>query len=697
MLSSVPVLLVLALLPCVVLLAYYLRQVQSAPEPWPVVVRCVAAGAVAFAVVVPAALALDARWEGRPLLRSFVAYGLLEEFAKLVAVLAVTPALARWERLSSGLVFGVAVGLGFAAVENVAYVLQYGAGAAALRAVTAVPGHALHSALVGVQLATLHRRADPAARVRAVGLGLGVAVLAHGAYDALLLSDGAARLGIVPLLLLEAAVVRVLFARAADEDAARAIEHLGRVPVFEDAPASALRLLAVAGVRRFVPAGRTVVRAGAPGDALYVVLRGRLRREGVAVAPGGARGEGGRERPAGGHSKGGSARGGAGGAGSGHLPEGLGARGDGSVRAVPTDTEGLGARGDGSVREDPSPTAFVRDAAARAAAEAGAPEDVGPGGFFGEREVVLGRPHAATVTTAEDSVVLRVPRLALFEAVERVDGLAHALAASARGRAAADDAVEDETMVRTSMVEVVALEELRPGLPPGTGVAERLARAELLSALPPARLTELAGACLEVRRGPSRRLVRQGRDPGGMWLLLDGAVDVVKDGALVATLGEGDFFGEINLLTGWPATATVRSVTPVEALVLRWQELGPMVGLHPEVGWAVLEALDARLAALRERGGAGVAASRTGSLGQRALTRSGLGHAPPKSDAARALVERHPDLRAFGASVAEAVVAVVPEDEQGSLVWTADRDRVVEILARAPDALRFLARLRAAS
>ena len=52
-----------------------------------------------------------------------------------------------------GVVYGVCVGLGFAIVENVSYVMQNGVSNAIMRAVTAVPGHATFGIYMGLYMA----------------------------------------------------------------------------------------------------------------------------------------------------------------------------------------------------------------------------------------------------------------------------------------------------------------------------------------------------------------------------------------------------------------------------------------------------------------------------------------------------------------------------------------------------------------
>lgn len=67
---------------------------------------------------------------------------------------------------------------------------------------------------------------------------------------------------------------------------------------------------------------------------------------------------------------------------------------------------------------------------------------------------------------------------------------------------------------------------------------------------------------------PGATIIREGDIGGDFFMLTEGTVKVTVDGAEVATLGAGSYFGEIALIDGGARTATITTTTPVSSLKL---------------------------------------------------------------------------------------------------------------------------------
>ena len=101
---------------------------------------------------------------------------------------------------------------------------------------------------------------------------------------------------------------------------------------------------------------------------------------------------------------------------------------------------------------------------------------------------------------------------------------------------------------------------------------DALARVDVFRALDAEKIDQLARRLRHVVFGPGEVILRQG-DPGDSLYVVRGGTVVVQIGVLgaskeIATLGDGQFFGEMSLMTGESRTATVVAKTDVECYVV---------------------------------------------------------------------------------------------------------------------------------
>jgi CRP/FNR family transcriptional regulator, cyclic AMP receptor protein len=126
--------------------------------------------------------------------------------------------------------------------------------------------------------------------------------------------------------------------------------------------------------------------------------------------------------------------------------------------------------------------------------------------------------------------------------------------------------------------------------------AEALGRTPLFGSLRRQELVELAKVTEDLEVGEGKTLAREGHIGQEFFVIVEGEVDVTKDGQQVRRLGPGDFFGEIALISDSARrTATVTARTPLRFFVLTRQAFRGLVGRNPEIERCVLEALEERV------------------------------------------------------------------------------------------------------
>ena len=124
---------------------------------------------------------------------------------------------------------------------------------------------------------------------------------------------------------------------------------------------------------------------------------------------------------------------------------------------------------------------------------------------------------------------------------------------------------------------------------------EALKRAPLFEGLSRKELVELARLTDDLEAPPGKVLCKEGETGREFFVIIDGTVEVEAKGKHLATLGAGDFVGEIALLEQVPRMATVTVKTPVRFFVLTREAFRHLVDQNPTVERKVLRALVLRL------------------------------------------------------------------------------------------------------
>jgi CRP/FNR family transcriptional regulator, cyclic AMP receptor protein len=93
-----------------------------------------------------------------------------------------------------------------------------------------------------------------------------------------------------------------------------------------------------------------------------------------------------------------------------------------------------------------------------------------------------------------------------------------------------------------------------------------------------------------------KHLLDEGRLPHEFFVIVDGEVEVLHDEKRLATLGPGDFFGEIALIKHGRRTASVVTTTPTTLAVMSPASFAAMRREMAEVALRIDDAIRERLA-----------------------------------------------------------------------------------------------------
>ncbi|MBL8939799.1 MAG: cyclic nucleotide-binding domain-containing protein [Archangium sp.] len=183
------------------------------------------------------------------------------------------------------------------------------------------------------------------------------------------------------------------------------------------------------------------------------------------------------------------------------------------------------------------------------------------GAFFGEMALLSDAPRSASVEAAsEDTQLLEIPAIVLTDLSTQYPTVATALKKFCRQRLLAN------LMNSAALFKPFTKSERRD-------LVQRFRARDAV---------------------PGEVLIREGQPSDGLYVVLTGEVSVAVGGRQVATLKEGQVFGEMSLLTRSPTSATVKTTRRTSFLRLPREDFDQLIMSHPQILEQVAELTDER-------------------------------------------------------------------------------------------------------
>lgn len=135
------------------------------------------------------------------LVKAFLMSGLLEEFFKWFILIYLVYQNLHFDEHYDGIVYGVAVSLGFATAENILFLIANGVELALGRAILPVSSHALFGVIMGYYLGKGKFNTNNKHKRICLTLSLLTPILLHGMYDMIILSQKYWGLYMVPFMI----------------------------------------------------------------------------------------------------------------------------------------------------------------------------------------------------------------------------------------------------------------------------------------------------------------------------------------------------------------------------------------------------------------------------------------------------------------------------------------------------------------
>lgn len=193
-----------AIAPGIALLSYFYLKDKYETEPLHMVVKMFIIGLLLVFPVMVVQYGFQEELHFGMFAQAYVLAGFLEEFFKWFIIYYTVYQHVEFDEPYDGIVYAVAVSLGFATLENFFYLREHGGAAAAFyRALLPVSGHGLFGVLMGYYFGKAKFSPDPGRRRLYLWISLVLPVFLHGTYDFILLMKQAIWLWLmIPFMLI---------------------------------------------------------------------------------------------------------------------------------------------------------------------------------------------------------------------------------------------------------------------------------------------------------------------------------------------------------------------------------------------------------------------------------------------------------------------------------------------------------------
>jgi len=200
-------LLILSMLPPAGFFIYLLYMDREEPEPLGFILLVMFLGGISCipAIIVERALEQFPLFQKSGITGAFVdsffRIAPVEELCKLLCVLLFVWKNKNFNEENDGIVYVGTAAIGFATLENIGYVMQYGYMNAIMRAISAIPLHTFTGVLMGYYVGIGKFSETKTGCLKNVTKGFVIAWFVHGLYDAFALSKTPLALLIIPIII----------------------------------------------------------------------------------------------------------------------------------------------------------------------------------------------------------------------------------------------------------------------------------------------------------------------------------------------------------------------------------------------------------------------------------------------------------------------------------------------------------------